>query len=71
MNQLRLLFPNTQAVEHNLKVKNGCGSEEFLVTHSGGIISKWFANNRKHLDRLLAIDKNLGYILFIEKIQSC
>lgn len=60
----------SQAVEHNLRVINNYGPQKFKVVHSGGVMEDWSANNRQHLDLLLRVQKNLGYMLSIDEVRS-
>lgn len=63
-------FKSYDAIVHNQRVVNNYGRQKFLITHDGGVQSEWSAANKKHLMRLLKIQKNLGYIVDIEHIQD-
>jgi hypothetical protein len=52
---------------HNAQMANDFGPEKYRVHHDG-VVSTWGVNNREHLDLLLRIEKNLGYIGSIDKI---
>ena len=59
---------NDQAICFNRKVKNIYGELGFLVSHSGGLTDEWYVKSRSHLDKLLNIERNMGYILTIDNI---
>ena len=61
---------NQEALAHNQRVKHGTGDCKFLVKHSGGMITPYWANNRNHLKRLIRIDLNMGYILSVDEIKN-
>lgn len=61
---------NQQAILFNSKVQNNYGKQKFTVIHSGGLVSEWSAISKNHLDRLLRIEVNMGYMLSIDKISN-
>ncbi len=58
---------NTTAIRHNARMVNDYGPQKFTVCHDG-IAVIYGANNRKHLDLLLRMDKNFMYIQDIQSI---
>jgi hypothetical protein len=63
---------NVTAIRHNSRVAEShynFGPEKFKVYHVGAV-TVWGAQSREHLDLLLRIEVNMGYIKSITKIEK-
>jgi acetylornithine/succinyldiaminopimelate/putrescine aminotransferase len=61
-------MPNSIAMQHNARVVNNYGPQKFNVYH-GSVVTVWGAQSREHLDLLLRIEINMGYIKSISKVE--
>ncbi|HMQ79193.1 MAG TPA: hypothetical protein PKE39_04410 [Ignavibacteria bacterium] len=61
---------NQQAWAHNRAIPNVYGPEMFIVTHEDGKATRWYANNKKHLELLLRLETNLGWCPKVTHIEA-